>query len=68
MPAIRKSFAPGTVNYVVQDLHSLLAVLRSEGCDVDAKVDESEFGKFGWVMDPGGNRIELWQPPESPLS
>jgi len=27
-------------------------------------VDESEFGKFGWVTDPEGNRIELWQPPE----
>ena len=31
--------------------------------DCDDKVDESEFGKFGWVMDPDGNRIELWQPP-----
>jgi hypothetical protein len=30
---------------------------------VDDKVDESEFGKFGWVMDPEGNRIELWEPP-----
>jgi len=31
---------------------------------VDEKVDESEYGKFGWVTDPDGNRIELWQPPE----
>jgi hypothetical protein len=30
---------------------------------VDDKIDESEFGKFGWVMDPEGNRIELWEPP-----
>ena len=61
-------FAPSTqpfmVNYRVDDLHALLAALRKEGCEVDAKVEESEFGKFGWVMDPEGNRIELWQPPE----
>ena len=41
-----------------------LAALRAEGCDVDDKVDESEYGKFGWVQDPEGNRVELWQPPE----
>jgi predicted enzyme related to lactoylglutathione lyase len=57
------SQAPFMVNYRVEDLHSLLAALRSEGCTVDDKVDESELGKFGWVMDPEGNRIELWQPP-----
>ena len=42
-----------------------LAVLREEGCQVDERVEESEFGLFGWVMDPDGNRIELWQPPVS---
>ncbi|GMV40587.1 MAG: glyoxalase [Myxococcales bacterium] len=57
------SQAPFMINYRVDDLHALLAVLRSEGCDVDDKVEESEFGKFGWVMDPEGNRIELWEPP-----
>ena len=60
-------FAPSEarlmINYRVPDLHALLAALRSEGCAVDDKVEESEFGKFGWVMDPEGNRIELWQPP-----
>lgn len=60
-------FAPSTstfmVNYRVDDLHALLAQLRAEGCEVDTKVEESEFGKFGWVMDPDGNRLELWQPP-----
>jgi predicted enzyme related to lactoylglutathione lyase len=58
------SQAPFMVNYRVADLHALLGVLRSEGCNVDAKVEESEHGKFGWVMDPEGNRVELWQPPE----
>jgi predicted enzyme related to lactoylglutathione lyase len=61
-------FAPGNaafmVNYRVADLHGLLKVLREEGCEVLEKVEESEFGKFGWVMDPEGNKVELWQPPE----
>jgi predicted enzyme related to lactoylglutathione lyase len=61
-------FAPSNasfmVNFRVHDLHALLAALRAEGCEVDPKVEESEYGKFGWVQDPEGNRIELWQPPE----
>ena len=61
-------FAPSAssfmVNYRVEDLDALLAKLREEGCNVDGKVEESEYGKFGWVMDPEGNRLELWQPPK----
>jgi predicted enzyme related to lactoylglutathione lyase len=60
-------FAPSEagfmVNYRVADLHALIAQLRAEGCNVMEKVDESEFGKFGWVVDPDGNKIELWEPP-----
>jgi catechol 2,3-dioxygenase-like lactoylglutathione lyase family enzyme len=60
-------FAPSSasfmINYRVDDLHALLAVLRAEGVQVDEKVDESEYGKFGWVIDPDGNKLELWQPP-----
>jgi len=52
------------VNYRVADLHGLLRQLREEGCQVLDKVEESEFGVFGWVMDPEGNKVELWQPPE----
>lgn len=48
----------------VEDLDAPLAQLRAEGCEGEAKVEESELGNFGWVMDPEGNRIELWQPPE----
>ena len=63
-----KNFAPSNasfmVNYRVSDLHGLLAALRAVGCDVLEKTEESEFGKFGWVMDPEGNKVELWQPPE----
>ena len=57
------SAAPFMINYRVHDLHALLTALRAEGVQVDEKVDESEYGKFGWVIDPEGNRIELWQPP-----
>lgn len=61
-------FAPSTsnfmVNYRVHDLVALLAALRAEGCQVLDKMDDSEYGKFGWVMDPEGNKVELWQPPE----
>ena len=60
-------FAPSSstfmINYRVEDLAALLQELRAEGCTVLEKTDDSEFGKFGWVMDPEGNKIELWQPP-----
>ena len=58
------SAAPFMVNYRVADLAALLQVLREEGCNVVGKMEESEFGKFGWVMDPENNKVELWQPPE----
>ena len=67
-PADGKQFAPSKstfmVNYRVADLAGLLAALREEGCEVLDKTDDSEYGKFGWVMDPEGNKVELWQPPE----
>ena len=58
------STAPFMVNYRVADLAALLAALRAEGCNVLEKTDDSEYGKFGWVIDPEGNKVELWQPPE----
>ena len=54
---------PFMINFRVDDLDALLAQLRSAGVEVDAKVDKSEYGAFGWIMDPEGNRVELWQPP-----
>ena len=54
---------PWMLNLRVADLDSLLAALRAEGCAVDERMEVSEFGRFGWVMDPEGRRIELWQPP-----
>jgi predicted enzyme related to lactoylglutathione lyase len=48
----------------VADLHALLEVLKDEGCNVLGKIDESEYGIFAWVIDPEGNKVELWQPPQ----
>ena len=66
-PADTSHFAPSTssfmINYLINDLHALLNALRADGVAVDDNVDESEYGKFGWVVDPEGSRIELWQPP-----
>ena len=66
-PASSNHMAPSKsgfmVNYRVDDLDALLQALRDEGCEVLEKQDDSEYGKFGWVMDPEGNKVELWQPP-----
>jgi predicted enzyme related to lactoylglutathione lyase len=60
-------FAPSSasfmVNYRVDDLHALVAALKAEGCNVLDKIDDSEYGKFAWVIDPEGNKVELWEPP-----
>ena len=58
--------APGTasfmINFRVADLDALLSALKAEGCEMMEETSESEQGKFGWVVDPEGNKIELWQP------
>lgn len=46
----------------VGGLKALLEALRAEGCQVLDKTDESEYGKSGWVLDPEGNKVELWEP------
>ena len=56
------STAPFMINYRVDDLDALLAKLRAAGVTVDDKVEEYEYGRFGWIMDPEGNRLELWEP------
>jgi predicted enzyme related to lactoylglutathione lyase len=51
------------LNFRVRDLDAMLAQLRDKGADVDGERQEMEgVGRFGWVTDPEGNRIELWQP------
>ena len=58
-------FAPSKatfmINYRVEDLDAVLRALQNEGCNVLEKTDNSGHGKFAWVMDPEGNKIELWQ-------
>ena len=62
-PAESKHF-PGSVmiNYRVDDLDALLSQLVAANVPVDPKRDEASYGKFAWITDPEGNRIELWQP------
>jgi len=64
-PESSKHFEPSTarfmINYRVDDLTSLVEAMRAEGCAVD-KVESSGEGKFAWIMDPEGNRVELWEP------
>jgi predicted enzyme related to lactoylglutathione lyase len=51
------------VNYRVDDLDGMLERLREAGAPVDDHIEEHEYGRFGWAVDPEGNRLELWQPP-----
>ena len=57
------SKAPFMVNYRVDDVHALVAMLKEEGCNVLDKIDDSDYGRFAWVIDPEGNKFELWEPP-----
>jgi hypothetical protein len=61
-----KYFAPSTapfmINYRVNNLEGLLTRLRAAGATIEGKVVEDFNGKFGWVMDPEGHKIELWEP------
>jgi predicted enzyme related to lactoylglutathione lyase len=50
------------LNFRVRDLDAMLAQLRAKGADVAAETQDMEgVGRFGWVTDPEGNRVELWQ-------
>lgn len=51
------------VNYRVDNLDALLDALKAEGVWVDPKREDSEYGRFAWIRDCDGNRIELWEPP-----
>ncbi len=51
------------INLMVDDLAGALAQVKEGGAEVVPKTEDSEFGHFGWFVDPEGNRVELWQPP-----
>jgi predicted enzyme related to lactoylglutathione lyase len=67
-------FGPGTpagpqpymVNYRVDDLDALLTQLTDAGVSIDPQRDDSPYGRFAWITDPEGNRVELWQPLATP--
>ncbi|MDO7173473.1 VOC family protein [Mariniflexile sp. AS56] len=49
-------------NYRVENLVELLQVLKEEGVTIVGEMEEYEYGKFGWILDNDGNKIELWEP------
>lgn len=49
-------------NYRVRDLDAMLAQLRAAGAHVDDRIEQYDYGRFGWATDPEGNRFELWEP------
>lgn len=57
---------PAMINLQVDDLDALLTKLAADGVTVDPKRESADYGKFGWITDLEGNRVELWQPAESP--
>ena len=65
-PVDTKYFGPGTqtamINFRVDDLEALLQQLAEAGVWIDTKREDYEYGRFAWIMDPEGNRVELWQP------
>jgi predicted enzyme related to lactoylglutathione lyase len=54
---------PVMLNLIVHDLFALLEVLKQEGVTVVGEPMNEEYGKFGWVLDLDGNKVELWEPP-----
>jgi predicted enzyme related to lactoylglutathione lyase len=52
------------LNLRVRDLDAMLAQLREAGVEVEDRIEDLPEGRFGWFVDPDGNRVELWQPPE----
>ena len=61
-----KWFSPSNssfmINYRVDNMDELLAQLRTDGVEIVGGPDSAENGKFAWIMDPDGNKIELWEP------
>lgn len=60
-------FAPSTasfmINFVVDDIDGVLAKAAAEGVEPTGRQDEGGMGRFAWLMDPAGVKIELWEPP-----
>ena len=65
-PESTKYFGDGQqqamVNFRVDDLQGLLTQLEASGVKIDPKQEDYGYGKFAWIWDPEGNRVELWEP------
>lgn len=55
------------MNFRVENLKELLVELEKEGVTIVGEVEEYDYGKFGWILDPEGNKIELWEPVDKAL-
>jgi len=55
------------INLVVDDLDAALDNVKAAGGQVIPEKEEHDFGRFGWMVDPDGNRVELWEPPKKIL-
>ena len=66
-PQDTKYFGPNNtgfmLNFRVDDMDALLTALATEGVEISSRED-TEYGKFAWITDPEGNRVELWEPPK----
>jgi predicted enzyme related to lactoylglutathione lyase len=67
-PGDTKYFEPSPasfmVNLIVDDVDGMLEHLRGSGAQLIDDVQDLPEGRFGWFVDPDGNKVELWQPPE----
>ena len=54
--------APFMLNYIVDDLEAILAKLTAHGVPIDPQREDYDYGRFAWIYDPDGNKIELWEP------
>ena len=65
-PATTKYFAPSgsdfMINYAVDDMDAMVAKLREKGVEILKRSDDDANGRFAWILDPEGNKVELWEP------
>jgi predicted enzyme related to lactoylglutathione lyase len=65
-PASSNDFSPSTsdfmINYAVDDMEALVARLKAKGVTIVKRSDEDPYGRFAWILDPEGNKVELWEP------
>ena len=68
-PATTTYFAPSTgtfmIDYAVDDMDAFTERLRAKGVAILKRVDDDSSGRFAWIVDPEGNKIELWEPKRS---